>query len=679
MSASDTYAINGRFLTQNMTGVQRYAFNVVSAMSGLSSERPVPVIVAPAAAPKIGNLDASILRKGRLSGHAWEQLSLPRIWPDRLLNLCNTAPLSKRNQAICIHDANVFTTPESYSAKFRAYYRTVQPFVARRAMRVATVSQASARQISRHLQIPLADIAVLHNGHEHALLWDPERAEIAPDLIEQICGRNGRRFVLALGSRSRHKNLDLLVRIAPELDRLGLDIVIAGGGAGIFEENELDAHPNVHLLGRVSDADLACLLDTALCLAFPSFTEGFGLPIVEAMARGCPVVSSNLASMPEVCGSAALLASPFDPEPWIAHIGALSKTADMRGELIEKGRQQVRKFTWAETAEGYRDLMENSSAPAKAPHARDENERLNVGVIFATRGRPVVAAQTVRHLLQTQTLQPDTVIVSCVETADAGDLAGLDGVRIITGPGGLPAQRNTGLAALPEETDIVVFFDDDFIADDDWLRIACETFQDEKQVSCFTGRVVADGIKGPGISYADAVRTLEEDPGAPPLWTDPFSPYGCNMAFRRAAIADRKFDERLVLYGWLEDRDFGAAVVRHGGKMVKYDLARGVHMGTKSGRVSGLKLGYSQIVNPIYLMSKGTMTFRQVAGQIFRNVASNLALSLRPEPFVDRRGRVKGNVLALKDLIRGRLEPERAAFLASPNTSVAVSGVEKQS
>ncbi|TYC56073.1 glycosyltransferase family 4 protein [Rhodobacterales bacterium] len=679
MSAFHTFAINGRFLTQNMTGVQRYAFNVVNAMTGVSGERSIPTVVAPASAPEIETLNASILRKAKLSGHAWEQLSLPRAWPDTLLNLCNTAPLTKRNQVICIHDANIFTTPESYSAKFKAYYRTVQPFVARRAMRVATVSQASARQISRHLQIPLGDIAVLPNGHEHALLWDPAKAEIAPDLVQRICEGNGRRFILALGSRSRHKNLDLLVRAAPELDRLGLDVVIAGGGAGIFEENKLDAHPNVHLLGRVSDADLACLLDSALCLAFPSLTEGFGLPIVEAMARGCPVVSSNLASMPEVCGHAALMASPFDPKPWVAHIEALSTSPDMRLELVEKGRQQVMKFTWSETADGYRDLMETSTVTAATRRAVAESQRLKVGVIFATRGRPVVSAQTLRHLLRTQTLKPDTVIVSCVETSDAGDLAGLDGVRVITGPGGLPAQRNTGLAALPDDIDVVVFFDDDFIADDDWLRVACEAFQDEKQVACFTGRVVADGIKGPGISYADAVRILEEDPGAPPLWTEPFSPYGCNMAFRMAAVADQTFDERLVLYGWLEDRDFGAAVAKSGGQMVKYDLARGVHMGTKSGRVSGLKLGYSQIVNPIYLMSKGTMTFRQVAGQIFRNVASNLALSLRPEPFIDRRGRVKGNVLAVMDLMKGRLDPERAATLTPSKTPVAVSGVEKQS
>jgi len=672
------YAINGRFLLQNMTGVQRYAFNVVNAMQRNLHSEAGPLVVAPGATPDVPGFLAPVERMGALSGHAWEQFSLPRVWPDELLNLCNTAPLTKRNQVICIHDANVFTVPESYSTKFRTYYRQAQPFVARRAMRVATVSHASARQIARHLQVPLKDIAVLPNGHDHALNWDPSLADIAPHYVEQICFQSGRRFVLALGSRSRHKNLDLLIRAAPDLDRMGVDIVVAGGEAGIFGEARLEEHPNVHMLGRVSDADLAYLLDSALCLVFPSLTEGFGLPIVEAMARGCPVISSHLASMPEVCGNAALLASPFDPRQWVDRIRTLNDSADLRVELVEKGFEQAEKFTWSQTAQGYLDLMETSNVRQALP-ADTDVQRLKIGVVFATRGRPAVASATVRHLLKTQTLKPDTVIVSCVDTGDAGDLADLDGVRVITGPGGLPAQRNTGLAALPQETDIVVFFDDDFIADKDWLAIAAQTFQDEQQVAGFTGRVVADGIKGPGISFEDAIRALENDRGADPAWTEPFSPYGCNMAFRMASVAGQKFDERLVLYGWLEDRDFGASVARSGGQMVKYDLARGVHMGTKSGRVSGLKLGYSQIINPIYMLRKGTMTLQQVAGQIFRNVASNLALSLRPEPFIDRRGRVKGNVLAFQDVLRGRLEPERAASLNPPKNSVAVSGVEKQS
>jgi hypothetical protein len=138
------------------------------------------------------------------------------------------------------------------------------------------------------------------------------------------------------------------------------------------------------------------------------------------------------------------------------------------------------------------------------------------------------------------------------------------------------------------------------------------------------------------------------------------------MAFRLSAIGDLRFDERLVLYGWLEDRDFGAALAKRGGRLIKSASARGVHMGVKSGRVAGNRLGYSQIVNPIYMLGKGTMTFSQVTGQIFRNVSSNIVGVVKPEPFVDRRGRLRGNLQGFADVLRGRVEPERAAAIRLP-------------
>jgi hypothetical protein len=136
------------------------------------------------------------------------------------------------------------------------------------------------------------------------------------------------------------------------------------------------------------------------------------------------------------------------------------------------------------------------------------------------------------------------------------------------------------------------------------------------------------------------------------------------MAFRLASIGDLRFDERLVLYGWLEDRDFAAALARQGGgRLVKSADAIGVHMGVKGGRMAGERFGYSQIVNPLYMLRKGTMTLSQVADHLFRNMSSNLGRSLRPEPFIDRRGRLRGNLLGIADILRGRLQPERAAAL----------------
>ncbi len=425
--------------------------------------------------------------------------------------------------------------------------------------------------------------------------------------------------------------------------------------------------PNVVLAGRISDDDLACFLKHALCLVFPSITEGFGLPIVEAMALGCPVVASDCASMPEVCGTAALMASPFRPEEWIGHIEALKRSDLLKDELRGQGLEQVRNFSWAVTAQGYRELLQN---PARGL-VQHRSHRLSapsstvpgLAVIIATRGRPAIVGATVRHLLETQTVRPATLVVSCTDVSDAGDLVADPRVTIVTGRPGLATQRNIALATLPAETDVVVFFDDDFVAHRNWLESAVCAFRDESRLVGLTGHVIADGIKGPGISFDVALRLIDEARPSGSRWHEPYSPYGCNMAFRMSAIGDTRFDERLVLYGWLEDRDFAAALAKQGGRFVKSDEARGVHMGVKSGRVSGERLGYSQIVNPLYMMRKGTMTFAQVADQVLRNIASNFGRMLWAEPFIDRRGRVIGNLMGVADVLRGRLEPERAARL----------------
>ncbi|MGV1760054.1 glycosyltransferase [Rhizobium sp. A22-96] len=667
MSARALFAVNGRFLTQNATGVQRYASNVVRALDGaLAAVDKHAAIIAPSGAPDPGFGHMPLVQSGALSGHAWEQMTLPAQWHGRLLNLCNTAPATKTDQIVCIHDANVFTTPDSYSRAFRAVYQTLQPLLVRRSARIVTVSHAAARQITRHLPIKLDDIVVLPNGHEHALGWDPALAQIAPSFIAQTLGRSDRRFILALGSQARHKNLALLIDAASGLDEIGVDIVIAGGGADIFVPGALRERSNVHLIGRVSDHDLAYLLERALCLAFPSLTEGFGLPIVEAMARGCPVVASHCASIPEVCGEAALFASPTDPAAWVRQIQTLKESSALCEDLVGRGYEQIGNFSWSQTAAGYMELLEQPIARPKT-YKPSSTSAPRVAVIVATRGRPGIVSATVRHLLATQTLKPMAVIVSCPDIADAGDLVGHQEVTVVTGAPGLTSQRNTALLSLPEDCEIVAFFDDDFLADKKWLAAAARAFRDDHQIVGFTGRVLADGVGGPGIGFEEALRLVDAAKPSDWAWIEPYSPYGCNMAFRVESLGETRFDERLVLYGWLEDRDFAATLAKRGGRFVKSAEAFGVHMGVKSGRVSGERFGYSQIVNPIYMLSKGTMSGAMVANHIFCNMAMNFARAARPEPFVDRRGRLRGNLIAIVDLLRGHLQPERAAGLQPRN------------
>jgi hypothetical protein len=161
---------------------------------------------------------------------------------------------------------------------------------------------------------------------------------------------------------------------------------------------------------------------------------------------------------------------------------------------------------------------------------------------------------------------------------------------------------------------------------------------------------VAQGLEILQRDVRDGSDVLEPVPGL----------YGCNMAFRIQYVRANqlRFDENLPLYGWQEDIDFSLQMAPFG-RLVKSDRLMGVHLGVKAGRTSGVRLGYSQIANPVYLSKKGTMSWQHARKLISRNIAANLARSLYPEPWIDRHGRLKGNLLALMDLLRGKASPAR--------------------
>lgn len=337
------WSINGRFLGQSRTGVQRYASEIVLALDRITSKEAFEII-APygvTAMPELKNID---LRKaGKGDGHIWEQGSLPFVAKDGLLSLCNTGPVCFQNQVVCMHDANVWMFSSSYSLAFRSFYKVLLPTLGRRARKVLTVSSASADALIEFGIAPARKIEIVSNGHEHIYRWDASRSALLPQLLELK-----RPFVFAVGSRAPHKNLNLLLAIAPRLDELGIDLFISGGHANIFSSSaEMPQGRNVRMLGFVADDDLAALYTRALCLTFPSFVEGFGLPLVEAMAFGCPIVSSNTSCMPEICGDYAHYANPKDPSAWADAIEAL-KFADRRNL---NGSSQLAKFRWNQSAE----------------------------------------------------------------------------------------------------------------------------------------------------------------------------------------------------------------------------------------------------------------------------------------------------------------------------------------
>jgi hypothetical protein len=270
--------------------------------------------------------------------------------------------------------------------------------------------------------------------------------------------------------------------------------------------------------------------------------------------------------------------------------------------------------------------------------------------------------------LQRQIRPADAVIVcpASLEDVDLDAVAALPfAVRIVRGGRGLCVQRNLILDdARAAGMDVIVFFDDDFFPCRDFLAQLEIAFRDHPQAVMVTGRVLADGATGPGYAPGEARAMIAEAEQTPaPTRTAPaHNGYGCNMAARMDAIVRYGvgFDPDLPIYGWLEDVDFSRRLAAaSGGQVLKVDACRGVHLATKAGRTIGVRFGYSQIANPLHIAAKKAITPAWTLTQILRNVLANLLHVLKPEPWVDRRGRLLGNMLAARDLVTGRLHPRR--------------------
>jgi GT2 family glycosyltransferase len=280
-------------------------------------------------------------------------------------------------------------------------------------------------------------------------------------------------------------------------------------------------------------------------------------------------------------------------------------------------------------------------------------------VIIPTYKRKDALSRAIEHLSR-QTRLPDEVIVSApddshVERAESKHFP----ISYVFGKTGLCAQRNQAIEKVLGRCDIITFFDDDFLPADDYLSRLEKAFEENPDWAVIMGHVVADGARNAGYGFEEGLALLRqaEKCERQPRVSDHVGAYGCNMSMRAAQIGNLRYDERLVLYGWQEDIDF-TSQLRRFGRVVCLTALIGVHLGAKAGRESGMRLGYSQVVNPVYLIRKGTVPASFALKQMGRNIAANMIKSFWPEPYADRRGRLKGNLLAASHLLLGRIEPE---------------------
>lgn len=328
--------VNTRCLSSITTGVQRYTKEILGHLPG-----------------KIEYIKPAKKLNG-VSGHAWEQFALPLLTKKNILwSPSNTGPLLVKRQVVSILDLSTIDHPEWFSPKFSTWYQFLLPRLAQRTKHILTISEFSKSRIMEKFGINDEKITVSYLATDHC--FQIQENVNLNDIRKQLNLPN--HYLLALGSLEPRKNLVRLIRawdrIQPKLPE-DICLVIAGakGNATIFKKLSFDALPKkIIFTGHIPDELLPGLYAGAVGFIYPSIYEGFGLPPLEAMSCGTPVITSNTTSLPEVVGDAALLINPLDVEQ-IAHaMQTLVNDSALRDQLRQKGLQRAKLFSWQKTAE----------------------------------------------------------------------------------------------------------------------------------------------------------------------------------------------------------------------------------------------------------------------------------------------------------------------------------------
>jgi glycosyltransferase involved in cell wall biosynthesis len=352
MSDRRQYLINGRFMGRPVTGVERFARETLIALDqhldDLLPGAELLMACPPGTPDTLGLKHVRVVHIGTRQGHAWEQWDLARHRPELpLISLCNTAPVLRSRQIAVIHDAAVFSLPEAYGWKFRLAYKLLHHALARSGAHLMTVSRFSQAELSKHLKVPAASIGVIPESGEHMQRLGSD------DRILDKHNLHGRPYVLAVSSNHLGKNFAFVAEALLRLGRPDFDVVVAGGSnSAVFSQRGAALPPFIKRVGYVSDEELNSLYRHATCFAFPSIYEGFGLPPLEAMSLGCPVLAAQAASIPEVCGSAATYFNPREPESFVRALeSVMMAPPDQSQARRAESLSHSKMWTWQQAAQ----------------------------------------------------------------------------------------------------------------------------------------------------------------------------------------------------------------------------------------------------------------------------------------------------------------------------------------
>lgn len=362
-SPSRVIGIDGSRLTVGArTGTETYTYQLLTALAKLDLPDPVRVYLnrtsPPADLPPIGK--PVCLPFTRLWTHLRLSWEMQRHPPDVLFVPAHVIPLRHPRSVVTIHDLGYLHFPDAHPAKSRRMLDWTTRWSARIATRMIAISDATKRDMIANYDIPDARIAVIPHG------VSPDFRPADPEAVLTVRSKYHlpERYILAVGTVQPRKNLGRLAAALSLVARAGLPhhLVIAGkpGWLANNVKAELRAsgmRSRLSLLGYVAAEDLPALYSGADAFCFPSLYEGFGLPVLEAMACGTPVVASNTSAIPEVAGEAAILVSPTDVRELGAALVRVLADELRRRELIDRGRQRAGIFTWERTARATLDVL----------------------------------------------------------------------------------------------------------------------------------------------------------------------------------------------------------------------------------------------------------------------------------------------------------------------------------
>ena len=316
--------VNGRFLSRRVTGVERYGREILSLIGSKCRVEKT--------------------RGNGLAGHMWEQFLLPvRLQSESLLwSPANTGPLAVHYQALTIHDLSPLEHPEYYKKSFSTWYRLFLPLMAKKVHVVFTPSRYVERKVMDRFGIQ--NVIVTPNGVNQAC-FTPDARQTRFDLPKS--------FILFVGSLQPRKNIQALLQAWSRLNEEYPDLwlVMAGDRGPVFKHPNLTVVDRVHYLGYVPENDLPGLYAKALLFVLPSLDEGFGLPALEAMACGTPVIVSDGGALPEVVGDAALIFKSSERDSLTYAIRECLMNEDLSSSLIASGFERIEYFRWQYSAD----------------------------------------------------------------------------------------------------------------------------------------------------------------------------------------------------------------------------------------------------------------------------------------------------------------------------------------